>query len=209
MASTSAEDSALQTSASEPSVVEFVVVPVASEAFTITVPEVSVTISVSTEPAASLVSAPSKLAPASVDIICAIVERGSRSAPAGLSPVMDIMEELAHQMVQQFFTSMRSCIKLVLSGRSSFKFVRMFLENQIENICHTGSLEQVRAYLALVEQQGICQKELRTLEKASPVEARLMLNKLLTAKEQERKVHLNMKISVNEGIIKTRLYMYM
>ena len=35
---------------------------------------------------------------------------------------------------------------------------------------------------------GICLKELRTLEKASPVdEARLMLNKLLTAQECERK----------------------
>ena len=56
----------------------------------------------------------------------------------------------------------------------------MPLENQIENICHTVSLEQVRAYLTLVEQLVIYLKELRTLEKASPVdETRLMLNKLL------------------------------
>ena len=83
---------------------------------------------------------------------------------------------------------MRSDIKLVLSGRSSFEFARMLLENQIENIHHTGSSEQARAYLMLVEQLGICLKELRTLEKTSPVdEARLILNKLLTAQECERK----------------------
>ena len=42
--STSAEDNAFQTSAGKPGVVEFVVVPVASEATTITIPEVSVMI---------------------------------------------------------------------------------------------------------------------------------------------------------------------
>jgi len=83
---------------------------------------------------------------------------------------------------------MRSCIELVISGRSSFEFSRMLLENQIENIHHTESSEQVRAYLTLVEQLGIYLKELRTLEKASLVdEARLMLHKLLTAQECERK----------------------
>jgi len=93
---------------------------------------------------------------------------------------MDIMEELAHQMVQQFFTSMKSCIELVLSEKSSFEFTRMLLESQIENIRHTGSSEQVKAYLTLVEQLEICVKELKTLEKANMVdEARLMLNKLL------------------------------
>ena len=40
----------------------------------------------------------------------------------------------------------------------------------------------------LVEQLGICLKELRTLEKANLVdEARLMLNKLLAVQECERK----------------------
>jgi len=40
----------------------------------------------------------------------------------------------------------------------------------------------------LVEQMGICLKELRTLEKASSMdEARSMLNKLLTTQEHERK----------------------
>ena len=101
---------------------------------------------------------------------------------------MDIMKELAHQMVQQFFTSVKFCIELVFSGRSFFEFARMFLENQIENIRHTVSLEQYKAYVTLVEQLGICLKELRTLEKASPVdETRLMLNKLLIAQERERK----------------------
>jgi len=101
---------------------------------------------------------------------------------------MDIMEELAHQMVQQFFTSMRFCIELVLSRRSSFEFTRMLLENQIENIRHTGGSEQARVYLTLVEQLGICLKELRTLEKDSPLdEARSILNKLLIAQEHKRK----------------------
>ena len=64
----------------------------------------------------------------------------------------------------------------------------MLIENQIENIHHTGSSEQAKAYLTLVEQLEICMKELRTLEKASPVdETRLMLNKLLIAQERERK----------------------
>ena len=78
---------------------------------------------------------------------------------------MNIMKELADQMVQQFFTSMRPCIKLVLSRRNSFEFARMLLENQIENIRHTGSSEQVKAYLTLVEQLGIYLKELRILER--------------------------------------------
>ena len=40
----------------------------------------------------------------------------------------------------------------------------------------------------LVEQLGICLKELRTLEKVSPLdEARSMLDKLLNAQEHERK----------------------
>jgi len=64
----------------------------------------------------------------------------------------------------------------------------MLLENQIENIHHTRSSEQAKAYLMLVEQLGICLKELKTLEKASLVDkARLMLNKLLAAQECERK----------------------
>jgi len=61
-------------------------------------------------------------------------------------------------------------MELVLSGRSSFEFALMLLEKQIENICHTGSSEQGRAYLTLVEQLRICLKELRTLEKASPMD---------------------------------------
>ena len=80
-----------------------------------------------------------------------IIEMGSGSALAGLSPATDIMEELACQMVQQFFASMKSCIELVLSGGSSFEFARMLFENQIENIRHTRSPAQVRAYLLLVE----------------------------------------------------------
>ena len=58
-------------------------------------------------------------------------------------------------------------------------FSRMLLENQIENIHHTESSEQVRAYLTLVEQLGICLRELRTLEKGSLMdEAQSMLKEM-------------------------------
>ena len=83
---------------------------------------------------------------------------------------------------------MKSCIKLVLSGRSSFKFAQMLLENQIKNIHHTESSEQAKAYLTLVAKLGICLKELRTLKKTNPVnEARLMLNKILIIQQCEQK----------------------
>jgi len=141
VASTGIEDTTLQTSTAKPGTVEFIAALVASEATTITVPEVPAMTSVLTEPAAGLVSAPSELASASVDIICTTIERRSGSVPTELAPAMDIMEELAHQMVQQFFTSMRFCIELVLSRRSFFEFARMLLKNQIENIRHTGSSE--------------------------------------------------------------------
>ena len=69
MASTGADDSALQTSTAEPGTMEFVAPPVASEATIITVLEVPAMISALTEPATGLVSAPSELDPASMDII--------------------------------------------------------------------------------------------------------------------------------------------
>ena len=83
---------------------------------------------------------------------------------------------------------MKSCIELILSRGSSFEFTQMLLENQIENIHHTGSPAQARVYLVLVEQLWICLRELKTLEKASSMdETRSILGKLLAAKEHERK----------------------
>ena len=116
------------------------------------------------------------------------MKRGSGSISAGLSPANDIMKELPRQMVQQFFASMKSCINLVHSGGSFFEFFRMLLENQIENISHTGSPLQARAYLVLVEQLGSYLKELKALENTSSmVEARSTLSKLLAAQEHEEK----------------------
>ena len=46
----------------------------------------------------------------------------------------------------------------------------MFLENQIKNICRIRNSEQAKVYLMLVEQLEICLKELRTLQKTSPVD---------------------------------------
>jgi len=182
----SAEDSAVQTLAGEPSVVEFVVASVAVEAATtITVLEVLATTLVSDEPVVGLT-------PAQVELVLvshSVMERGSGSASAGLSPATDIMKELARQMVRQFFASMKSCIDLVLSGGSSFEFARMLLENQIENIHHTGSPSQARTYLVLVEQLGICLKELKTLENAiSMDEARSILSKLLPLRNTSKRI---------------------
>ena len=70
-------------------------------ATTITVPEVLVTTSVSDEPIVGLTLVQVELIPVSHSVM----ERGSGSTSAELSPANDIMEELARQMVQQFFTS--------------------------------------------------------------------------------------------------------
>jgi len=131
------------------------------------------------------------LTPAQVELVPGsrpVMKRGSESASARLSLATNIIEELAHQMVRQFFASMKSCIDLVLSGGNSFEFARMFLQNQIENIHHTGSPSLARAYLMLVEQLGSCLKELKTLENASSMDkARSTLSKLLATQEYERK----------------------
>ena len=79
---------------------EFVAAPVAVETTTITVPEVLATTSTSKEPVVGLIPAQVELAPVSVDTTRTITERKSGSASAGLSLAMDIMKELARQMVQ-------------------------------------------------------------------------------------------------------------
>jgi len=127
MASIGAEDNAVQTSAGEPSDVEFVAAPVAVEAITTTVPEVLATTSASQEPVVGLISAQVELAPVSVDTTRTIIERGSRSASTRLSPATDIIKELTHQMVQQFFASMNSCIEFFPSGEVPSSLLGCFL----------------------------------------------------------------------------------
>ena len=108
------------------------------------------TTSVSDEPIVGLTPVQVELVPVSLPVM----ERGSGSTSVGLSPANDIMEELARQMVQQFFASMRFCVDLILSGGSSFEFVWVLLENQIENIGHTGSPSQARACLIWLSSWG-------------------------------------------------------
>ena len=84
---------------------------------------------------------------------------------------MDILEELPLQMIEQFFTTMTYCSKLVLSGRNPFEFARSLLENQIENIRQTGGSDLAKTHQVSVEQLGMYSKELRTLENVSPIEA--------------------------------------
>jgi len=122
MESLGAEDNAVQTSAGKPSAVEFVATSVAVEATTTTIPEVLASVSESKEPVVGLIPIQVESTLASVGVTHPFIERESGSALAGASPATDIMEELAHQMVQQFFASMKSCIELVLSGGSSFEF---------------------------------------------------------------------------------------
>ena len=71
-------------------------------ATTINAPEVPVILSVPDEPVVDRTPAPDELIPVSRPVI----ERGSGSTSAEFSPVNDIIEELARQMVQQFFASM-------------------------------------------------------------------------------------------------------
>ena len=52
-----------------------------------------------------------------------IVGSGSGSAPPVPMPVTDIIEDLTLQIVGQFFVTMKSCIELILSGRSPLEFV--------------------------------------------------------------------------------------
>jgi len=69
-----------------------------------------------------------------------VVEIGSGSIPPVPTPAMDILEELSLQIVRQFFTTMEYYTELVLSGRRSFKLVRILLENQVKNIRQTEVL---------------------------------------------------------------------
>ena len=84
-ASIGAEDSTIQTSAGEPSVVEFVVASVAVEAaITITVAEVLATTSQSDEPVVGLTPEQVELVPVSRPVM----ERGSESTSEGYLQLM-------------------------------------------------------------------------------------------------------------------------
>ena len=120
MASIGVEESVVQTLASEPSAGEFAAASVAVEATTTDVPEMLASAALLEEPVVGLVPAQVESTPISVGVTHPVIEMGSGSARVGLSLATDIMEELARQMVQQVFASMKSCIELVLSWRSSF-----------------------------------------------------------------------------------------
>ena len=97
------------------------------------------------------------------------MEIGSGSALQMPTPIANIMEELTLQIVRQFFMTMKYCIELVLSWQSPFEFVRSLIENQIENIKQTGGSDRAITYQALVEQLGIYSKDIRNLERVSPI----------------------------------------
>jgi len=111
-----------------------------------------------------------------------VMERGSGSTSGD-----DRMDFLTRSTVQQFFDAMRSCIDLILSGRSSFGFARTFLGNVAENIELTGGPSLAQACLRVVEQLESDLEELKSLDNAdSSHEAQVTLDRLLAAQEQER-----------------------
>jgi len=63
-----------------------------------------------------------------------VVETGSISVPAKPALVVDILKDLILHMINQYFSMMTYCTKLVLSRRTSFEFMQPLLENHIENI---------------------------------------------------------------------------
>jgi len=174
-----------QASTEDPEEVKLATTSSATEiAIVVAVPEASATISISVAPVVGLTPARDELS----SVPRPVIEKGSGSASAEFFPAGDIMGELARQVVQQFFASMRSCIDLILSGSSSFEFARMFLGNLIENISLAGGPSPARACLLLVEQLGNDLKELKSLEDAGSFhKAQETLTRLLAAQEQERK----------------------
>ena len=102
----------------------------------ITVLEVLVTTSGSDEPIVGLTPVQVELVPVSHPVM----EKGSGSTSAGLSLANNFIEELACQMVQQFFASMRSCVDLILSGGSSFEFARILLKS-LPNFAPSSSFQ--------------------------------------------------------------------
>jgi len=98
------------------------------------------------------------------------------------------MEELTQQIVGQCFVTMKYCIKLVLSRRSVFKFVRSLLENQIENIRQTRGSNCVIVYQALVELLGTYWRDHRNLKRDNLVaDAQRVSKDLYIKQEQERR----------------------
>jgi len=111
-----------------------------------------------------------------------VTKKGSGSFLGG-----EDMGDLARQMVQQFFTSMGSCIDLIFRGSSSFQFARRLLENMAVNVELTGGPSLAEACLRVVEQLGDNLQELESLENAGSFsEAQATLTRLLAAQERER-----------------------
>ena len=140
-----------QTSTEDPKGIELAVISSAAEVSTdVVASEVPVATPALAVPVTSLIPEPEE----SVYIPRPVIERGSGSISAEFSPGGDAIGELARQVVQQFFASMRSCIDFILSGVSSFEFAQMFLENLVENIKMAGGPSPAQACLLLVEQLG-------------------------------------------------------
>ena len=94
----------------------------------VTISKVPVTTSVSMEPAAGHVSVLSETVSAFTETIPTIIERRSGSSSIELTPAMDIIDKLAHQMVQQIFTSMKSCSNWFFPGEVISSLPECFLK---------------------------------------------------------------------------------
>jgi len=118
--STSAEDSFVQAPAEKTLAVKSVLEIVTLEAITVSTPEAAVVTSEMrqflTELAPVLLGGMSAPPSTFKSTTTSIVETGLGSALTVSSLVIDILEELTLQMIEQFFTMMKYCTELVLSG---------------------------------------------------------------------------------------------
>ena len=130
---TSAKDIPVEASAEKALTVKPILEAATQEAITIFDPEALVVTSemrqLLTQVAPIFLGGTSAPALTSESISIMNVETGLGSAHPVLTPAMNILEELTLQMVEQFFTTIKYCTELVLSGRSSFEFAQTFLEN--------------------------------------------------------------------------------
>jgi len=73
-----------------------------------------------------------------------VVVTRSMNVPAKPAPIVDILEDLILHMINQLFSMITYCTKLVLSRCTPFKFVRSLLENHVENIQKVGGFDRVK-----------------------------------------------------------------
>ena len=96
-----------------------------------------------------------------------IISSGSPSTPIKPIPAVNILEYLIIWVIDQFLSVMEYCTDLVLTGQSSFDFVRSLLDNHVQNIKKVGRVERAMEYQAHAKQMRQCLADLHNLENAN------------------------------------------